>query len=321
MDELTKIQPPDLAINQIFFRLGSPWIPTDTIKDFMADLLNVSDADVKYIETPDTSRWNISMSQNASWALRNNATVQNVWGVEGANALSLIEDSLNLRVYVRLRFEYDAEQKKEKPVFNPQKSQAAREMQRKIQEEFPKWTRNHEKWSGELAEIYNRDFNNTRLEGIPHTGDRLLPQRLPCAQTEGPPKKVHFPKPSGIQRRGPFRGDRENLHLRHDRHGDAPLRDGPETHDRGSKLHGSSICQGLPAALPHGQHPDPDQKAALQGEPEKAHQPDGDGNWDAVIIPHSAFDMISVTPEKEAAYIREQIGEFERVIREMESGG
>ena len=37
------------------------------------------------------------------------------------------------------------------------------------------------------------------------------------------------------------------------------------------------------------------------------------------MIPHSGFDMISVTPEKEAAYIREQVGELEQLIREMEA--
>ena len=102
------------------------------------------------------------MSKTPAGALRDNAAINNVWGVEGANALSLIEDSLNLRFTSIYDLRIRRETKKEKPVFNPQKSQAARDMQRKIQEEFIKWTRKHEKWAGELAEIYNRDFNNTR---------------------------------------------------------------------------------------------------------------------------------------------------------------
>lgn len=44
------------------------------------------------------------------------------------------------------------------------------------------------------------------------------------------------------------------------------------------------------------------------------------GNYDAVVIAHSTFDMIRVSPEKEAAFLQSQLESYDNLIAEMRAG-
>ena len=47
VEDLKKIQPEKLGINQIHFRLGSPWVPTETIEGFIGEFFDFKDAKVE----------------------------------------------------------------------------------------------------------------------------------------------------------------------------------------------------------------------------------------------------------------------------------
>ena len=102
----------------------------------------------------------------------------------------------------------------------------------------------------ELADIYNRDFNNTVLKKFSVPDIDPLPQRLPRDQTPRPPEEESFPGTSRKRTSWPTPwGPGKTFRLRHHGHGDAPPGDGQETAHRGSERHRPSVRQGLPAAL------------------------------------------------------------------------
>jgi N12 class adenine-specific DNA methylase len=317
VEDLKKIQPENLGINQIYFRLGSPWIPTETVENFIAEFLDYSGAKVSYIRDTDSSRFTLATGR---WGFSGNAKITNVWGVEGANALDLIHDSLNLR-FTSIYDTEMTEDRKPKQVYNAQKSAAAREMQRRIQEEFVKWVRGHEKWGKELADIYNRDFNNTVLK------------KFAVPTIDYYPNASHDVKLRDHQRRSVSRNLQESNIVAHAvgtgktyifattamemrRLGTARK---PLIVVQGSTVH--QYAKAFRQLYPTANILIPTKRQLAAENRKRLISQVVTGNWDAVIIPHSVFDMISVNPEKEAAFIREQVGELEKIIGEMKAEG
>ena len=311
VEDLKKIQPEKLGINQIHFRLGSPWVPTETIESFIAEFLDFKDAKVGYVRDTDSSRFTLTTSR---WATTT-PKIANVWGVEGASALDLIQDSLNLRFTSVYDTEY--ENNKPKQVFNAQKSAAARDMQKRIQDEFGKWVKGHEKWGQELADIYNRDFNNTVLK------------KFSVPDIDHYPNASHEIKLRDHQKKSISRNLQEANVVAHAvgtgktfvfattamemrRLGTAKK---PLIVVQNATVH--QYAKAFRQLYPTANILIPNKRQLAAENRKKLISQVVTGNWDAVIIPHSVFDMISVNPEKEAAFIREQVGELEKIIREM----
>ena len=92
VEALKSVQPADLAATEIDVRLGSAWLPSEDVKDFTHQLLNVpSGVQVGHVQALGT--WHI----NANWEAKGATANTTDWGTDRYTALELIEDALNLK--------------------------------------------------------------------------------------------------------------------------------------------------------------------------------------------------------------------------------
>ena len=94
---LEAVQPTDLTASEIDVRLGTTWIPTSDVRQFVFELLDTphiyrSGIDVMYAST--TSNWNV---KGKSFDKSNNVKARMTYGTNRINAYEIIEESLNLR--------------------------------------------------------------------------------------------------------------------------------------------------------------------------------------------------------------------------------
>ncbi|CAL7907996.1 Helicase [Fusobacterium necrophorum subsp. funduliforme] len=173
---LTEVMPKQLEASEINAKLGSTWIPTKYIREFMEETLRVNCFvyGIKVNFSEFTSEWNI---QGKS-VDKGNPIANMTFGTSRANAYRLIEDALNLRdtrIYDTLVNE-DGEQVR---VLNKKETMLAGQKQDLLKEEFKNWIFKDLKRRKELVHIYNEKFNSTRLrefDGSHLTFDGINPE-------------------------------------------------------------------------------------------------------------------------------------------------
>jgi N12 class adenine-specific DNA methylase len=173
VEALKSIQPEDLAATEIDVRLGASWLPPDDVKQFIHKLLNVSSG-VEIGHVHALGSWHI----DADWEARGATSNTTDWGTDRYTGLELIEDALNLKTPTV----YDMADKK--PVVNAQATEAAREKQERIKEQFKEWVWSDDSRRERLCRLYNDTFNHTRLRTF--NGDHLtLPGATQAVQLHG----------------------------------------------------------------------------------------------------------------------------------------
>jgi N12 class adenine-specific DNA methylase len=154
VEALKAVQPADLLPGDISARLGSSWIPSNDIKDFICETLGVSRSGVNVTHSGAIATWALTLDYEAKTAVSNTTT----WGTTRAKASELIEDALNGRtptIYDQID--------KDTRVVNQQETIAAREAQQKLKDKFSEWIWQDEARAQRLARYYNDTFNNIRL--------------------------------------------------------------------------------------------------------------------------------------------------------------
>ncbi len=164
---LKEVQPKDLEAGEIDVRLGSTWIETQDIEQFIYELLKTP----HYYQNTGRNHINeIKVSYNefdSSWTVGNkgidgsSVSARETYGTNRLNAYYIIEDTLNLKsVTVKDRIEED---NKVKYVINRKESMLAKEKQRLIKEEFKNWIFKDLDIRNKYVKIYNDKFNNIKL--------------------------------------------------------------------------------------------------------------------------------------------------------------
>jgi N12 class adenine-specific DNA methylase/SAM-dependent methyltransferase len=173
VEALKSIQPQDLPATEIDVRLGASWLPPGDVKQFIHKLLNVSSG-VEIGHVHALGSWHM----NADWEARGATSNTTDWGTDRYTGLELIEDALNLKTPTV----YDMVDKK--PVVNAQATEAAREKQERIKEQFKEWVWSDDSRRERLCRLYNDTFNHTRLRTF--NGDHLtLPGASGAIQLHG----------------------------------------------------------------------------------------------------------------------------------------
>jgi N12 class adenine-specific DNA methylase len=150
VEALERVVPADLTPAEIDARLGAPWIPAADVEAFCAELLGSDGVEVEH--APLTATWAIAAT---TWSRRTVAATSE-WGTARADAVALIEASLNQRpatVYDTLE---DGTR-----VVNPAETIAAREKQEAIDVRFAEWLWSDRERADRLAGVYNLTFNAT----------------------------------------------------------------------------------------------------------------------------------------------------------------
>ena len=154
VEALKAVQPADLLPGDISARLGSSWIPTSDIRDFICETLGVGRNAVNVAHAGAIATWAVNADYEAKYSVANTTT----HGTPRATAISLIDDALNGRTPTIYDVLPD-----DTRVVNQQETIAAREAQQKLEDRFSEWIWQDEARAQRLARHYNDTFNNIRL--------------------------------------------------------------------------------------------------------------------------------------------------------------
>jgi len=305
VEALKSIQPEDLPATEIDVRLGASWLPPDDVKQFIHKLLNISSGvEVGHVHA--LGSWHL----NADWEARGATSNTTDWGTDRYTGLELIEDALNLKTPTV----YDIVNKK--PAVNAQATEAAREKQERIKEQFKEWVWSDDARRERLCRLYNDTFNHTRLRTF--NGDHLT---LPGASGA---IQLH-----GHQKAGVWRIlQTPNTLLAH-------VVGAGKTYTMvaaAMELKRLGLARKPMFAVPNhmlGQFSTelltlyPGANILVAGKEDfesqnrkKLFSRIATGNWDAVIVTHSGFERIPLSYDTKKRFFDEQLHELEMIQRE-----
>lgn len=156
VDALRAVLPADLGPEEIQPRLGAAWIPDSDHQDFLRELLGSRWATVSRIGPV----WSVKDADHGLAATSDWGTVE----MPAGQLLQRIVQQQRIVVY---------DQVDEKAVLNPTKTEAAQEKARVLQERFASWVWEDPQRANRLCEDYNRRFNSVVLRDYTAEGERL----------------------------------------------------------------------------------------------------------------------------------------------------
>lgn len=306
-EALRAVQPPPLAPSEIDARLGSIWIPPDDIAAFAQELLGDSDIDVSYTQA--LGAWFVDGGYTAKFGV----AARSEFGTEHRNALSLIEDALNLRVPT-VTFTDD----EGKTHTNVKATEAARDKQQTIKDRFRTWIWDDPARAVRLAEKYNREFNSTRQRSF--NGDHLTLAGSSPTITLRPHQRSSvwriLQTPNCVLAHVVGAGKTYTMvaaamELRRLGLARKPMIVVP---NHMLIQFSREMLQLYPAAHVLIATEDDMAKANRQ----RLFSRIATGNWDAVIVTHSGFEKIPLSPERVSGFLRQQIKLLEDAMWDVE---
>lgn len=156
VEALRAIQPADLGRDEIIVRLGSAWVPETFVRDFISSLVPSFGGSVRHV--PALAVWKIE--DTSAWS-RSSVEATQRWGTSRTNAFELIEDILNLRT-TTITDEVQDPDCGVRRVVNDNETLAAQAKQIEIKQRFSNWIWQDESRAATLIRIYNDRFNAFR---------------------------------------------------------------------------------------------------------------------------------------------------------------
>lgn len=165
---IEKVLPPTVATKDIYVTLGSPWVPTDIIDDFIEHLLgdwrrywysidNEEDFNTKHDEL--TGTWEIPFKSRYNHDVK----VTRTYGTDRINALHILERTLNMKsVAVTDEVVCNTNSSGKKRVINQSETILAIEKQNKMIKAFQKWVWEDEGRKERLETIFENNFSCVR---------------------------------------------------------------------------------------------------------------------------------------------------------------
>ena len=142
--------PQDLTPSDITARLGAPWIETKDIEAFVKETMGIETTVSHVVHV---AAWDIELEP-----FKNRAQANSVWGTARRDAGALLHDALNSSVPTI----YDTyiEDGKEKRVVNPIETESAKDKLQQIKTEFESWIWRDNARTDRLVRIYNDHYND-----------------------------------------------------------------------------------------------------------------------------------------------------------------
>ncbi len=303
---LEKVQPDDLSPGEIRAKLGAPWIPVSDVRAFALDLLGYSPT-ITYL--PVTSQWEVKIDRDFA----DTAAATAEWGTGRIDGYRLLELALNGRAPVV----YDTVQTPdgETRVRNQSETMLAEEKQRALAARFGEWVWEDPQRCDRLCADYNRRFNSVvprRYDGshltfpgmagefTPYPHQRDMVHRIICSPAALCPYPVGTGKTPTM-----FMAARKlkELGLAHKPLIVVPNHLLEQTAREGKRLFPSARI--LMAAR--------EDLASAQARKLFAARC-ATGDWDAVVMTHSAFTAIPVHPATEAKHLSELAARYRQSL-------
>ena len=178
VEALKLVQPVPLTPQDISFTLGSTWIPPEIYQQFMYDTFQTApgNQEGRFGIFLEFSRYSGAYHITSKSTERTSVTVNQSYGTDRMNAYDILETTLNLRpVEVKDPVDYtdpDTGEEKTRYVLNKKETILAREKQAEIKMAFESWLFADPERGASLTKLYNDRFNNLRPRE--YNGDDLL---------------------------------------------------------------------------------------------------------------------------------------------------
>jgi len=312
---LEAVLPQDLGPAEVEARLGAPWIPCDVIKQFATELVNDQRNQTEVTFDKTTATWSVkSASYNLEYTGDRTLQVMK-WGTDSRCALTLVEAALNQQPPTITRKVDD------RTIVDMAATYAAREKWQAIRDEFRMWVYRDDARRDRLLRIYNDTFN-----------------QIVARQFDG--RHLHLPgmstavKPFGHQKDAVWRilvnGNTllahcvgagktlvmaaASMELRRLGKARKPCHTVP---NHCLAQYTSEFVRLYPQARVLMAS-----KEDLSGDKRRAFVARiATGDWDAVIMTQSTFERLMLSPEKQHAFIEQQLAEARTMMALTEDRG
>lgn len=306
VEELKKVVPKDIPANQIEFKLGSTWLPSESITSFLDKTLGV-DANVRY--NPTTGTWIIN-PQNTN-DQRNRIT----FATKKFTALELIEKALNLR-QPEVSYQVKGPDGSTTTVKDAEATAEAQAKQQELADMFYNFVKGDKPLMEQIEKLYNDTYND------------FIEKKYSL------PSFTHFPNASKDitlrvhQRKSVARMLQDSTLLAHQvgvgktfslitaamemrRLGIAKK---PLIVVQNATL--EQFAKDFKKLYPGANILAPNKKEMDSNNRQKLFNKIAYGDWDSIIIPQSFLDFIPDDEERERAYLKEQLDELNAALEE-----
>ena len=161
VEKLEQVQPKDLTASEISVRIGASWVAPEYYQQFMFELLQTPERlrgnKIQLAYSDSSGEWRVL---NKSADSPDNVRVYTTYGTKRVNAYELFEDALNQRD-ARV-FDTKWVDGKETRVLNEKQTMIAQQKQEAICEAFKEWIFKDPERREALCRKYNTTFNNIR---------------------------------------------------------------------------------------------------------------------------------------------------------------
>jgi N12 class adenine-specific DNA methylase len=159
LDAINKItnDSANITIDEIYFTLGSPWIPEEVIKEFVSYVLGWGSDQISVKHDPVSGTWDVSSTND----FMKYSFAYEKYSTDRVPFFRILEKTLNqnpIVVYDSKRKNSYYEEEKSSAIRNEEETFLALEKQRKIIKEFKEWVYGNEKIKVTLENIYNEQF-------------------------------------------------------------------------------------------------------------------------------------------------------------------
>lgn len=151
VEALEQAQPQDLNPSDVTARLGSPWIPTTDIEAFIKEKLGI---ETRVHHSIGIATWDLDLDP-----FRNETSATSEWGTKRRHAGQLLHDALNGAIPQIFDVWKDADGTEHRQL-NAVDTEAAREKLTKIHDAFTSWIWTDSDRTLRLMRFYNDTYNN-----------------------------------------------------------------------------------------------------------------------------------------------------------------
>ena len=313
---LEKAQPKDLDASEIDVRLGATWIDPAYIQEFMEDTFETPyylrrSIEVKFSEM--TAEWRITGKSSPS---SNDVAAYVTYGTDRANAYRILEETLNLKD-IRIYDTIEDPDGKQRRVLNKKETTLAQQKQQAIKDAFRDWIWKDPRRREALVTKYNELFNSTRPREYDGSHIRFGGMNPDITLREHQKNAIAHVLYGG------------NTLLAHE------VGAGKTFEMAASAMESKrlGLCQKSMFVVPNHLtlqwaneflrlYPSANLLVATKKDFETANRKKfcariATGDYDAVIIGHSQFEKIPLSPERQERQLREQINEIEDAIADL----
>lgn len=315
VDALDARQPVDLTPSQVPGRLGMPWIEAKDIMDFGREVIDLPSLKVSHSATGNL--WSVNVSSREGRSIASTAD----WGTERRPAFKILDALLSSRQIKVIDVVRNPDGGSSN-VTNHVETAAANEKAQKMREAFAGWLWTDAKRADRLLKVYNRDYNNTRQRDF--DGSHLSLPGLVGKEILDPHEH---------QKRVVWRiiqtGNTYMAHSVGSGKTFAMVMAGMEMRRLGLVKKPTYVVPNhmlaqfsreFLVAYPSASILVADEKQFEKKNRKRFVGRVATGDWDGVIITHSAFEKLPVSVELESAEIMEELAEYRAALAEMPAG-